>query len=245
MKYKMICCEVFEREVAFCIKYTDVPIDVEYTKKSAHEKPEQLRKEIQKAIDGSKGYDAILLGFGLCGNSINGLKAQNIKLVVPRAHDCCTIFLGSREKFNKLFTGRESMPWGCTGYCEKDGDYLRTTDTGKIIGFDKTYDEFVEKYGEENAMHIWKTLYPKTKNNQVVFIKIPETYNHTVFKKFERNMNLQGNEIVMEKGSLFIVSKMLKGLWDDDFIVVYPGNEISAIYDREKIIEAKDLKKMT
>ena len=110
MKYKLISCEVLEREIKHCLQNSTVDFDIEYTKKSAHDKPELLRVQIQDIIDRSIGYDAVLLGFGLCGNAINGLKSADSTLVVPKAHDCCTLFLGSKTRFNELFDGRESMP---------------------------------------------------------------------------------------------------------------------------------------
>ena len=120
MKLKLISCEVLEREALYCAGVAGIHIEIEYTEKAAHEKPELLQKRIQDIIDRSKDYDAILLGFGLCGNALNGLRAAGCRLVVPKAHDCCTLFLGSKKRFNELFEGRESMPWGSTGYCEKD-----------------------------------------------------------------------------------------------------------------------------
>jgi hypothetical protein len=239
LKLKLISCEVLEREAAHCSIDTDFDIDIEYTEKSAHEKPELLRSRIQDMIDNSTDYDAVLLGFGLCGNALNGIKAGKCRLIVPRAHDCCTLFLGSKEKFNNLFEGRESMPWGSTGYCEKDGDYLRTSDTGTIIGYDRTYEQYVDEYGEENAKFIWETLHPARESNDVIFIKIPETYDHSVYKEFEKEMVDNGKVISMEEGSLAIIRKLLSGKWDNDFLIVEPGKYISALYDKEEIVRSE------
>ncbi|MFO7610958.1 MAG: DUF1638 domain-containing protein [Clostridia bacterium] len=241
MKYKLICCDVLEMEASLCIKKSDAVIDVEYTEKAAHEKPHDLRDRIQAAIDRATGYDAVLLGFGLCGNSLDGLKAGDSPVVAPRAHDCCTIFLGSRQRFNQLFSGRESMSWGCTGYCRKDGDYLRKSDTGKQMGLDRTYDEFVDEYGEENARFIWETIHPQNDADEVLFINIPETYDPAVYMDFEREMGMAGKKINIEKGSMELIMKMTDGKWDDDFIVIPPGNGIAAVYDKEEILRKKDL----
>lgn len=239
MKFKLISCEVLEREVLHCIDSLDKEIQVEYTEKAAHEKPELLSSKIQGIIDGSVGFDAILLGYGLCGNAINGLYATHSKLVVPRAHDCCTLFLGSKNRFNELFEGRESMPWGSVGYCEKDGGYLRTSDTGSVIGYNRTYEEYVEEYGEENAEYIWNTIHPKSDSKDVLFIKIPETHVQSVFDDFKKEMTADGKIITIENGKLTLIQKLLKGDWDEDFLVVEPGNSISALYDKDKIICSK------
>lgn len=239
MKLKLISCEVLEREAIHCSADSDFEIDIEYTDKSAHEKPELLRDSIQSMIDRSVNYDAVLLGFGLCGNALNGIKAGSCRLVMPRAHDCCTLFLGSKNRFNELFEGRESMPWGSTGYCEKDGDYLRTSDTGTVIGYDRTYEQYVEEYGEDNAKFIWESLHPERESKDVLFIKIPETYEHSVYREFEKEMTGNGKVISMEYGSMTIIEKLLSGNWDKDFLIVEPGKCISALYDKEEIVRSE------
>ena len=36
----------------------------------------------------------ILLGYGLCGNGLDGLSARHTRLVLPRAHDCIGLLMG-------------------------------------------------------------------------------------------------------------------------------------------------------
>ncbi|MBN1623914.1 MAG: DUF1638 domain-containing protein [Clostridia bacterium] len=239
MKYKVICCDVLEDEIKYVSSETGHLYEYEFTKKAKHEKPEELRPGIQAMIDESTDYDAILLGYGLCGNAIVGLKARNIPLIVPRAHDCCTLFLGSRERFNTLFEGRESMGWGSTGYCRRDGDYLRSSDTGSLIGYDKTYDEFVEEYGKENADFIWETIHPKRESNEVLFIDIPETFDASVFEEFRREASDNGQKVIIEDGNIGLMRKFISGDWDSDFLVVEPGCEITAVYGRDEIIQSR------
>ena len=50
-------------------------------------------------------YDAILLGYGLCGNGLAGVTARHTRLVLPRAHDCIGILMGSRGPPPGLFRG--------------------------------------------------------------------------------------------------------------------------------------------
>ena len=61
-----------------------------------------MRQRIQQEIDAANvsDYDNIVLGYALCGMGVAGLKAPAIPLVVPRAHDCITLLMGSREKYH-------------------------------------------------------------------------------------------------------------------------------------------------
>ncbi|MFI5369626.1 MAG: DUF1638 domain-containing protein, partial [Spirochaetia bacterium] len=120
MVLKLIACEVFYREVCLCVATSPHRVDLEFTEKNAHERSDFLRSLVQSKIDtaesGSVAYDAILLGFGLCGNGVLGAAAKKTPLVLPRAHDCCTLFLGSRRAFKEHFSDNPSLPFSSVGY---------------------------------------------------------------------------------------------------------------------------------
>ena len=56
-------------------------IDVVLMQQGLHNEPEELRRQVQKALDRTadvqgREYDASLLGYGLCSNGIVGLSAK-------------------------------------------------------------------------------------------------------------------------------------------------------------------------
>jgi hypothetical protein len=65
-------------------------------------------------------YDAILLGYALCSGGIAGLSAGKIPLIVPRAHDCITLFLGSRKRYEDYFFANGGTYFVTTGWLEHD-----------------------------------------------------------------------------------------------------------------------------
>ena len=162
-RYKLICCDVLFRMACRAAALSRNVIDMEFTKLQSHNEPDALRKEIQGLIDKADAdglYEAVLFGYGLCGNSTAGLKARGIPLVVPRAHDCCTLFLGSRERFSECFGERLSSQWSSHGYLERSKTHAGGADYGKSTGFGREYADLVGQYGEENAEYIWETLHP-------------------------------------------------------------------------------------
>lgn len=162
-RYKFICCDVLFRMACRAAAASRNIIDIEFTRLLSHVEPAVLRKEIQGLIDKADAegeYEAILLGYGLCGNSTAGLVARRQPLVIPRAHDCCTLFLGSRGKFADFFGERLSAQWSSHGYLERNHDYSGGSDLNKGLGLDKDYAALVEQYGEENAEYLWETLHP-------------------------------------------------------------------------------------
>lgn len=245
MRLKLICCEVFFREACFAVAASPHVIDPEFTPKGAHEDPTRLRDLIQSIIDkidktGEKGeYNAILLGFGLCGNATNGLRARSIPLVIPRAHDCCTILLGSRKSFLENFGSNLSAEWTSTGYAERGVNYLRETDMGKQLGLDKSYRELVEQYGEENAKFIWDTLHPDRPGKDLIFIEIPETAHLNYRQKFEKIAAEEGRTLKVLQGDMRLIRALVNGEWnEDEFLVVEPGKTIMAVYDQDRIFTA-------
>lgn len=240
MRFKFLCCEVFIREACLAISNSPHTIDPEFSPKEAHENSDNLRKLIQAGIDTAdeKGvYDAILLGYGLCGNSTAGIVARTVPLVIPRAHDCCTIFLGSREKFKLHFGDKLSQEWSSAGYMERGDSYLRETDTGKMLGLDKTYEEFVEQYGEENADYIWETLHPKKDNDEIIFIDTPETSHLGYLEKLKMLASEKAKTLKVLQGDMRLIKGLVNGNWNnDEYLVVPPGKTIKAVYDYDEII---------
>ena len=99
MRLKLIACNVLLRQICRLVSESSHVFDLEFTEYDAHDQSDILRQDLQTKIDTcmGKNYDAILLGYGLCGNSCVGISARDTQVVIPRAHDCCTIFLGSKE----------------------------------------------------------------------------------------------------------------------------------------------------
>src|SRR5512136_2427621 len=106
MRLKLISCEIFYRELCASVARSKNQIDIEFLPKGLHDiGQDKMLPRIQAAVDAvdASRYEGILLGFGLCNNGISGLVARSIPLIVPRAHDCITLFLGSKERYREYF----------------------------------------------------------------------------------------------------------------------------------------------
>jgi hypothetical protein len=241
MKALLVSCEVFIREVSLFINRTEHVIFPVYTELGAHEQSRLLQERIQKAIDEAEGkeYDYILLGYGLCGNALNGIRARSVPLVAIRAHDCCTIFLGSKKRFDDLFGEELSSTWSSSGYLERGNDYIHRTDTGKLLGLDKGYDDYVAEYGEENAQFIWETLHPEEKDKPLLFIETEETRELGYCEKCRIMAQEEGKEFSCIEGDSRLLRQLIEGPWEeDDFLQVPPGHRIQALYDKVTIIDS-------
>ncbi|MDR1949271.1 MAG: DUF1638 domain-containing protein [Spirochaetaceae bacterium] len=232
LKLKVIACDVLKREISYLSSLSRCYVDVTYLPQGLHEKPDTLRarltEEIQNANEGfpynhsgmSPSYDYILLVYGLCDNSIAGLKSGDIPLVVPRAHDCISLLLGSRKRYDELFHGHAGIYWYSRGWIEcslQPGEERYTN----------TYKAYLEKYGEDNAEYLmeaeqgWFTSY-----NRAVFIDWPclggADYYRSYTQKCADYLKWDYQE---ETGSPGLLEKMLNGVFDEDEVLVVPEHK--------------------
>lgn len=98
----LIACRVFEDEIALHGGSASHILETRYLEVGLHDQPDNLRKAVQTeidAFDAREDVDAVVLAYALCGLGMSGLRAGGHRLVIPRGHDCMTVFMGSKEKF--------------------------------------------------------------------------------------------------------------------------------------------------
>ena len=245
MKLKLISCEIFFREMEFLFDQSPHEIDVEYLQKGLHDiPPAEMLKRIQAQVDeaSEQGYDAILLGYGLCNNGLSGLRARSVQLVLPRAHDCITLFFGSRKKYRTHFDENPGTYYKTTGWIERDSvaDELKQLSIPHQTGMDMSYEQLVAQYGEDNAEFLWEELCNTEKNySQITFIEMgvePDDSFENIAK--EEAVSKQWT-FEKETGNLVLLRRLLNGEWDsDDFLVIPPNREIRADHT-ENIVALK------
>lgn len=245
MHLKLISCNVFQRETSWCLARTPHVIDVEYTELGEHARSNGLRQLIQSRIDATeasgKHYDAILLLFGLCGNATVGIQARRTPLVIPRAHDCCTILLGSKAKFAEHFGTAPSTPFSSAGYIERGNYFLRTGDDGNSeVEYGDSYQALVEKYGEEDAKYIWAEMHPDHGDDKAVFIDLPQTTHLGYAKEFRTKAAAAGKQPVELPGDIRLIQNLINGEWDPkEYLRVPPASAIDGVYDWDEVMRAK------
>ena len=123
MRFKLLACEIFRREFASLTASSPHHVDVELLPQELHVIGRvRMKKRLAEhlAAVNEDQYDAILLGYALCSGGIAGLTAGKIPLVVPRAHDCITLFLGSRQRYQDFFFANGGTYYMTTGWFEQD-----------------------------------------------------------------------------------------------------------------------------
>jgi hypothetical protein len=178
-----------------------------------HINPDKLRRTLQEAIDAvSDQYDTIILGYGLCSQAVIGIKAEHSTLVVPRVDDCIAIFLGSRSEYQIQSRAEPGSYYLTKGWIEV-GD----TPFGE-------YDRMLQRYGKDRADRIIKIMLANYKRLALIDTGQYELDRYREFaKRTAERFGLRYEEI---QGSNALVKKMINGPWDDEFVVVRPGETI-------------------
>lgn len=244
-RYMLISCEVFYREMCATLARVPHQIDVTFLPKGLHDLGSQgMLARMQAAVDAvpRETYDAILLGYGLCNNGLAGLTARDTQLVLTRAHDCITLFLGSRQRYTDYFTDHPGVYFKTTGWIERGSvtGELSQLSIQHQTGMDRSYAELVEKYGEDNAQYLWEMLGEHTRNyGQFTYIAMGVGPDEAYAQDVQEEAAERGWAFEQVGGDMGIIERMLNGVWSpDEFLVVPPEWRIVTRIGSDQIVDA-------
>jgi hypothetical protein len=242
MRLRIIACEALARPVYLCAAQSAHMVDVELMKFGLHRHPADLRAKLQALIDAAdgRGYDAVGLVYGLCGQATAGLRARQTPLVVPRAHDCITLFLGSRERYRDQFENQPGTYWYAHDYIERDDGSGMSLSVGSGTDDDlqAVYDEYVAKYGKDNANYLievmgaWQSHYKRA-----VYLDMGMADGSAVEARAQAEAARRGWTFERMPGDLTLIRRLLAGDWKADYLVVQPGHAVKMSYDENILAE--------
>jgi hypothetical protein len=178
-----------------------------------HLHPGELTGALQAAIDASSGFDAILLGYGLCSKAVVGLHATTAKLVMPRVDDCIAIFLGSCDAYRAQAR-------------LEPGTYYLTK--GWIEVGDSPFDEerrLAARYGEAMAARMVGLMLRNYKRLALINTGAADIERYRDYaRRAADRFGLRFEEIA---GAPSLVEKLLYGPWDAECVVVPLGGTIA------------------
>lgn len=236
--YQVFACEVLFREVCFEAAQSPQTLDLRFNRFGLHDVgAEQMVQELQALVDAVPGApsDAILLAYGLCNNGLVGLQARELPLVLPRAHDCITLLLGSAARYQAEFRREPGTYYKSPGWIEHhrpegDGHVM------KKLGFHMAYQEMVAKYGEENAKYLVEALGGlgsyKQHYTRMAYVDTGLGPREALLEQTRAEAAGNGWRFDLLAGDRRLLRNLVCGEWDEaDFLVVPPGRTVRASYD--------------
>jgi hypothetical protein len=234
MRLLLIGCGLLIRELSDAITHSPHLVDARYLPAALHDSGAKLmRQRLQQEIDSidCSSYDAIVLGYGLCGTGLAGVTAPAIPLVLPRAHDCITLLMGSREEYAAYFNANSGVYFRSVAWIERAVEMHDQVHSG---GLSQDRDALIAQYGEEAGQYLYEeaTRYRQS-YSKLTYIRTGSEFDDHFAEKArveacDRNWTFE--ELA---GELTLFRRLLAGDWESDFLVVRPGHVIAETYDEE------------
>ena len=248
MKIKVIACGVFEPELTELSGKVPSEVHLHFLDAGLHSTPNVLRERVQEAIDAAEGqgYDAIVVAYGLCGRGTSGLVARDTMVVLPRVHDCMTLFLGSRAEYRRQFQQHPGTFYTTPGWYEKKLLFSRGARDGGGspggIARDPRYADFSRRFGEDNAEAIIQ-FYDSWKRNytRAAFIDTG-IGNRELYAGYAREMAEEFGWVYEAlPGDTSLLRRLLAGEFEDPGLFVLEPGQRSTLTGDDGIFAAIDI----
>jgi hypothetical protein len=193
---------------------------VTYMDYGLHRVPVKMTPALQEILDGIEEPSLVVLGYGLCGNGLRGLRAGKHTLLVPRVDDCIALLLGSHRSYIRQFEAMPGTYYLSKGWLESGSHPL------------KEYEEYVPRYGEKEAMWIMDQQYQHYERLALVAHSQEDldAYRPQAqdVARFCERWGMRYEEILGSDAYVRRLVEVAASLdqADGDFLVIPPGGEI-------------------
>ncbi|CAB1063246.1 Hydantoinase/oxoprolinase family protein [Olavius sp. associated proteobacterium Delta 1] len=242
----LIACAVLGIDIKAVAEKLGSDIGTRYLEGGLHDRPHLLREKLQAAIDeisASGRCERIMVGYGVCGRGTVGIQARDIPLAIPKVHDCMALFLGGDREYQRQFKKYPGTYYISAGWYEEKTEPFSQQKKTVFLGDQKlSYDELVDKYGENAAqetyrfLSTWKQNYHRAAFIETGVKRSPEYENFA--REMAREYGWQYEKI---PGDHALIEKLLSARETNDEILVVPPNHVIQFDSLESRLSAKPL----
>ena len=210
-KLLILGCAVMEQELR---RFQNGQAEFKFLDYGLHRTPENMTKALQVEIDQvqEEDYDGIVLGYGLCSNGIVGLHSSKHSLVIPRIHDCISLFLGSPEAYRKQSAEYPGTYYLTPGWIERGQTPI------------SKYESYARSYDEETARWV---LHEEMKHYTRIALIDTGVYHIEPFPAVAKeNAKFLGVAYEELRGSPQLFRELICGPWEKGFLIIERGHVI-------------------
>lgn len=176
---------------------------------SLHEFPEKMREKILEEISNiPKEYDTILVGMGFCGGSWGDVHCDR-RVVIPRIDDCISILLTLTDEWNSNL--------------KKPGCMYQTDNRNNNMTIPGMRENMLEKYGEVKGKVLFDIMFVSYRKIGIIDTGVYDSYSEENEELARASAELIGGTVEHVPGSNRILEKLVSGRWDDQFMILEPG----------------------
>jgi hypothetical protein len=247
LRLHVIACPVFQRELEMLAPEATAIVTFKHLEMGLHERPaDDLRAALQQAIDATtpEMCDAIAVAYGLCNRGVVGLCAREVPVVIPRAHDCIGLLLGSSRSYLAQLEAEPGTYFQSAGWLENSpaNGALRRANFTFGPNSNVTREQLVKKYGEENADFLLEEIDKFTRHyRRLVYIDTPVEQSPHWRQVAGDIAAKRGWQFERLAGDLGWLRRLLNVEWTNrEFLKLNPGERVVFRSD-EKLIGAEKL----
>jgi len=225
----LIACRVLESEIAALAQGATHIVRREFFEIGLHDQPTGLRSLLAGAIGRAEDDPAVqqvVLVYGLCGLALMDLAPRRCPLVVARAHDCITLFLGSKERYAAQMRDEPGTYWYSPGWNRA----LRVPGPEREA---KLRAEYTAKFGAEEAealLEMERSAFAQHTTAGYTDLGLPGDDENRRYA--ERCARALGWRFQDQAGDATLLRDLLHGPWDNErFLTVQPGERIAHTAD--------------
>lgn len=174
-----------------------------------HVEPLEMRDVIIESLkEVPPEVDTLLVAQGFCGGSWEGVQVP-CRTVIPRVDDCITIALQNTDQYqpNLKETGHLYV-------AEPDPEQFSPR---------KILENLVAAHGEEQGMIIFDGWFDSYHWLDIVDTGLYDCYDEEFVVRMQEEADFYHGEINFVPGGNRILEKLVAGEWDEQFIVLEPG----------------------
>ena len=240
LRLTVIACSSIRPELEMLAADAKNAITFRHLEMGLHERSAgALHDALQSDIDEATNCDAVAIGYGLCNRGIVGLQARNLPVVIPRAHDCIGMLLGSSQRYLAQLEAQPGTYFQSAGWLQHapaKGD-IRQPNFTFGPNSNVTYERLVERYGNENADYLLEKFDEFIQNYErlaYIATEVPASARWEVAAKEaadKRNWKFE-----RLPGELGWLRRLLNGEWNSsEFLTVRPGERVVLTFDESLI----------
>jgi hypothetical protein len=204
----------------------DLAGEIKLLEYGLHSVPVKLTRAVQEALDEITESSLVVLGYGLCGTGLRGIRAGTHTLLIPRMDDCIAILLGSYKSYIREFSAVPGTYYLTKGWLESGSHPLNE------------YHTYLPKYGPERTLWLLSQQYRHYERIALV-ASTPEEmaeYREQALEvaRFCKQWGWRYEEIVgsddyvrrLFETAITVRDGGIETRIDADFLVIPPGGEI-------------------